>query len=59
MITCKACNIEKDTPNFYIKDIKTGRLSGKCKTCEAQEKGIKDIGKLSVSKEHLHNGKRK
>lgn len=59
MIVCKTCNELKDASNFYIKDINTGRRSGKCKVCEAVERGIKDIGKLSVSKEHLENGKRK
>jgi len=59
MITCKACNITKDAINFYIKDKNSGRRSGKCKLCEAKQAGIKNIGKLSVSKEHLDNGKRK
>lgn len=59
MITCKVCNVTKDTSNFYIKDKNTGRRSGKCKICEAKEAGIKNIGKLSISKEHLKNGKRK
>lgn len=59
MIVCKACNEVKNDSSFYIKDINTGRRSNKCKICEAKEKGIKDIGKLSVSKELLENGKRK
>lgn len=59
MITCKSCNISKDVSSFYIKDKNTGRRSGKCKFCEAKEAGIKDIGKLTVSKENLDNGKRK
>ena len=59
MITCKSCNIKKDNSNFYVKDRLTGRLSNKCKICEAKEAGIKDIGKLAISKENLDNGKRK
>lgn len=59
MITCKSCNITKDNSNFYVKDKLTGRLSNKCKVCEAKEAGIKNIGKLSISKANLDDGKRK
>ena len=59
MVTCKSCNIKKDNSNFYIKDKLTGRLSGKCKICEAKHRGIKDIGKLSISQKNWINGKRK
>ena len=52
MITCKSCNITKDNSNFYVKDRLTGRLSNKCKICEAKEAGSivtgKQIGRAHV-----------
>lgn len=36
MKTCKVCGREKFEDSFYVKDRKTGRLSGKCKDCQKE-----------------------
>lgn len=56
MKTCNKCNISQDEIEFYCKDRKTGRLSNKCRTCEAKEHGIIFIGKNKFHKELREQG---
>ena len=56
MKTCNECNISQDEIEFYVKDRKTGRLSNKCRTCEAIKHGIIFIGKNKYHKDLRENG---
>ena len=51
MKICHKCNIQQDLSEFYCKDKKTGRLSNKCRTCEAIEHGVVFIGKNKYHKD--------
>ena len=57
MKTCYKCNISQCEIEYYCKNKKTGRLSNKCRTCEAVEHGILFPGKLKYLSDLLEDGK--
>ena len=56
MKTCNKCNISQDKIEYYCKNKKTGRLSNKCRTCEAVYHGVVFIGKNKFHRELREQG---